>query len=548
MSSAVPGSTAEDAPSGHIVVVGTTSTAVRLVDELERAGERVMVLAVNADPGVVDDMSQFGAETHAVTHVREAELRRVHIHTARVAVVLGFDDVFTTRVALAIEELNAQARLVLELSNPNFSRKLQSLLGECVVLSSATLAAPAFVAAATSTGDVASFTVGGRLVSAGPVDRIGGDRLAVLGNSRADVARVLLPEGDGDIVLGTGAATAETTRLRTSGVWGAISSVFDRRLRYVLVGLLILVLVSVLYFHFVGRQGWLLSTYLALTASTLTGIGDDDLPISARFGGVVIQLFGVVLSSGITAVIVDALIKARISDLTGGVRGHPRHHAVVCGLGRIGTSVMVLLHRQGIPVVAIERNEDSLGVLRARRLKVPVIIAEATDSAALEQAGIDTADAVLAVTDDDAVNLEIALVAKDENPGVRVVTRLFDHDLADRVERRLELGPTRSVSMVAAPAFAAAATGRRSERVLSVGRRVLLFTELTIRDGSEVAAGCGIDDLSRTGAVRVLAVRRRGKDGPGTWDWTPSGTVAAGDEIAVAATRHGLAELRRRIK
>lgn len=532
--------------TGHIVVVGTSSTAVRLVEELERAGERVMVLAVHADSGIVEDMAQFGAETFTVDHVREAELRRVNITTARAAVVLGFDDVFTTRVALAIEELNAGARLVLELSNPNFSRKLQALLGECVVLSSAALAAPAFVAAATSTGDVASFTVGGRFVSAGPDDRVGGETLAVLGSSTAEGARALLPGDEGDIILSTGGAHTETPRLRTSGVWGAISSVFDRRLRWVLVGLLVLVLFSVLYFHFVGRQGWLLSTYLALTASTLTGIGDDDLPIAARFGGVVIQLFGVVLSSGITAVIVDALIKARISDLTGGVRGRPKHHAVVCGLGRIGTSVMLLLHRQGIAVVAIEQREDTVGVLRARRLKVPVIIAEATDSAALEQAGIKAADAVLAVTDDDAVNLEIALVAKDENPDVRVVTRLFDHDLADRVERRLELGPTRSVSMVSAPAFAAAVTGRRQERVFSVGRRVLLFTELSIRPGSLLADGCDLAELNAPGQLKVLAVRHRSTDATRPWDWTPSGSVTTGDELAVVATRAGLAELRRR--
>ena len=84
-------------------------------------------------------------------------------------------------------------------------------------------------------------------------------------------------------------------------------------------------------------------------------------------------------------------------------------------------------------------------------------VTPATDASAQEIAGIRRAEAVLAVTDDEAVNLEISLVAKDANPGVRVVARVFDHDLAGRVERRLKLGATRSVSMLAAPAFAAAA-------------------------------------------------------------------------------------------
>ena len=160
--------------------------------------------------------------------------------------------------------------------------------------------------------------------------------------------------------------------------------------------------------------------------------------------------------------IVDALIGARLAGILGGVRGK-RHHVVVCGLGRVGTAVAVRLQSRGVPVVAIERRGDAPGVLRARQLKIPVVVAAATNASAQEIAGIGRADAVLAVTDDEAVNLEIALVAKDANPSVRVVARVFDHDLASRVERRLQLGATRSVSMLAAPAFAAAALGRRRD-------------------------------------------------------------------------------------
>lgn len=131
----------------HVVVIGSSSTAVRLVDELERAGERVMVLVV--DDATHDDvgyyarqMAEAGAEIRTVTTVREAELRQVNVAAARAAVVLGFDDVATTRIALALDELNPKLRLVLELSHPSFADRLSSLLGECVVMSSAQLAAP----------------------------------------------------------------------------------------------------------------------------------------------------------------------------------------------------------------------------------------------------------------------------------------------------------------------------------------------------------------------------------------------------------------------
>lgn len=77
----------------------------------------------------------------------------------------------------------------------------------------------------------------------------------------------------------------------------------------------------------------------------------------------------------------------------------------------------------------------------------------------VEDEPVGAAAYLLAVTDNDAANLEIGLVAQGIRPDLSIVTRLFDHDLAGRVENRLHLGTTRSVSMVAAPAFAAAALG-----------------------------------------------------------------------------------------
>ena len=154
--------------------------------------------------------------------------------------------------------------------------------------------------------------------------------------------------------------------MRTSGLVGALTRTFDRRARVVVLGLVILIVLSTLYFHAGGRD-WIASLYLALTASTATGDGDlSGLPFGFRFGAVVIQFFGLVLSAGLTALIVDLLITARLAAITGGVRGKPRHHVVVCGLGRVGTAVAAQRKSRRVPVVAIERNEDAVGVLQAR--------------------------------------------------------------------------------------------------------------------------------------------------------------------------------------
>ena len=98
--------------------------------------------------------------------------------------------------------------------------------------------------------------------------------------------------------------------------------------------------------------------------------------------------------------------------------------------------------------------------------------------------------------------------------------------------------------MLAAPAFAAAALGRRQEVIFPVGRRVLLFTEITVNPGS-VAAGRRLDSLAEAGSLRILAWAPAG----GAWDWRRMDRVVrTGDRLAVVATRAGLARLLRATK
>ena len=542
---------------GQIVVIGATTTALRLVEELEKSGERVLVVMPGQpDPGVAHDLTASGAEVVASGVVREAQLRAAAISRASSVVVLGQDDVEVMRIALLVEELAPAVPMVVEMSTPTLSEAMSSLLGNTTVLSAAQLAAPSFVAAALSDGQVESFEIAGRPVVAGTRSRVGGQTLARLGDSAATEEDQLL-YGGGDIVLGTEVLPSARPRARQSGLLGAFVHVFDRRLRWVISILIVLVAVSVVYFHFFGHLDWWLALYAALTASTLSGIADvGELSLSARFGAVAIQLVGLVLSSGITAVIVDALISARLGSLVGSVRGRPKHHVVLCGLGRVGSQIAMRLRAQEVPVVVIEKTDDTLAVVRARQQRIPVIIADAADRTVLEQAGIADAEAVLAVTDSDAANLEIAMVAHQARPDVRVVTRLFDHELATRVEHRLGLGATRSVSMLAAPTFAAAALGHRVDQVVAVGRRVVVLTEIEIEDTPAVREGISLADLAQPHRVVPLALRRTGEQ---TWSWQPqsAGQPAApegqpqlhpGDTVAVAASHYGLADLIARVQ
>jgi uncharacterized protein with PhoU and TrkA domain len=108
------------------------------------------------------------------------------------------------------------------------------------------------------------------------------------------------------------------------------------------------------------------------------------------------------------------------------------------------------------------------------------------------------------------------------------------------VERQLGLGNSRSVSMLVAPAVAAAVGNQRRQVIVPAGRRVLLLTEVTVEAGS-VADGRRLGELNEAEGLRILALQ----DEHGTWDWKPVLTrpVKIGDRLAVAGTRAGLARL-----
>jgi Trk K+ transport system NAD-binding subunit len=239
-------------------------------------------------------------------------------------------------------------------------------------------------------------------------------------------------------------------------------------------------------------------------------------------------------------------------------------HVVLLGLGKIGTRVLTRLRELHIPVVCVESDPEARGMATARRLRVPVVLGDVTQEGVLEAAKIHRAHALLALTSADTTNLEAALYARSVRPDLRVVLRLYDDDFATAVYRTLRaahpfaLTRSRSVSHLAAPAFAGAMMGRQILGAIPVERRVLLFAEVEVA-GHPQLEGRTVGEAFRAGAWRVLALNtsppggRRGEAEPAgeervpasglVWDLPPTYVLGPGDRVVLAATRRGLAEL-----
>lgn len=249
-------------------------------------------------------------------------------------------------------------------------------------------------------------------------------------------------------------------------------------------------------------------------------------------------LAGIALVPAVTAAVVSIAVNARLAAVIGWQWGG---HLVVIGLGDVGTRVLRSLHELGHDVVAIDQSDSSRGAKVAKELDIPMIVGDASQEDTLQRASVHNCRAVLALSTSDLANLAAALHARRLQPGVRVVLRLFEHDFARRVEQAFDIPISRSVSSLAAPAFAAALLEREVISTIAVERRVLVVAEVPVAAGSALD-GQPVGDLTHAGEVRLIALSARTNEPP-MWSPPPDAPIRAGDRVLVVANRTGLSRV-----
>ncbi|MGF1478721.1 MAG: potassium channel family protein [Cyanophyceae cyanobacterium] len=127
---------------------------------------------------------------------------------------------------------------------------------------------------------------------------------------------------------------------------------------------------------------------------------------------------------------------------------------IVSGLGRTGYKIFTLLKQQGAEVTGIsDRPMVSNG---------QIVVGDLRDPATLAQAGIKDAQTLVLANNDDALNLAILTQARVINPHIRIINRLYNRTLGQRLDRTLPNHVSMSVSSLAAPIFSFAAMGNQA--------------------------------------------------------------------------------------
>ncbi len=100
-------------------------------------------------------------------------------------------------------------------------------------------------------------------------------------------------------------------------------------------------------------------------------------------------------------------------------------HVVIMGCGRTGSRLARRLERQGHSVAVIDKDPTAFHLLDVE-FKGRVVEGIGFDSEVLVEAGIERADAFIAVSSGDNSNIVSSIIAKDTFHVPKVVTRIYD--------------------------------------------------------------------------------------------------------------------------
>lgn len=123
---------------------------------------------------------------------------------------------------------------------------------------------------------------------------------------------------------------------------------------------------------------------------------------------------------------------------------------VIAGGGRVGFQTAEILSERGHGVTIVERDERIVSEI-ADEYVATVIRGDATNPDIIEQAGIEEADAIAALTGETGLNLAVCLAASELAPGIRTIARI-DRAAGEAYTRFVDavLFPERAGARVAA--------------------------------------------------------------------------------------------------
>jgi voltage-gated potassium channel len=214
------------------------------------------------------------------------------------------------------------------------------------------------------------------------------------------------------------------------------------------------------------------------------------------------------------------------------------NHIVLIGLGHLGFRVMKILHEMGQELVVITVDPDPNLAESARGMGVPVVEGDGTRESVLDSACIRRARSIILCTQNDSLNLQMALKARSLKPEIDVVIRIFDDDFASSLQRQFGFKALSATGM-AAPVFASSASSMDITAPITIEGEPNSLARFFVARKSRLAK-MTVGDIEDRFDVSVVYLCHDGKP-----DSHPSAhlKVCVGDTLAILGEPHAISKL-----
>ena len=188
---------------------------------------------------------------------------------------------------------------------------------------------------------------------------------------------------------------------------------------------------------------------LYMTVITITTVGYFEVqPLTphGRIFNIVLIFLGVGIIFSTVSGLWLIMLEGRLQAIMGRRRLEKelkslKDHYIVCGFGRVGMVICHEIKKEGHPMVVIEK--DPAATQRIEEMKIPFILADATEEQVLRNAGIENARGLVTCLISDAENVYVCLTAKEIRPDLFILSRA---SAPDAQKRLLRAGASRVVS------------------------------------------------------------------------------------------------------
>ena len=234
--------------------------------------------------------------------------------------------------------------------------------------------------------------------------------------------------------------------------------------------------------------------------------------------------------------------------------GRPIGHVVVYGFRGVGRRVVKQIAKTGVPVVVFQPDATPAEILAMQRYQVTYLPGFGQSSESLDAANVTEAIAAVCVTDDDLLNIEIALLVRERSTRIRIVVQMANAAVGRALHGVTQPGAVLDVAELASMSFVEAAINRTTHALDLGGEEFIVATHETLRSGDLRDLWGDLAPIAvqpADGGPTVTCPSRDLKAGVGdvvTLVGTAKQFRDVGLDVAIAqATRHGRT-LQRRVR